>query len=202
MADKLYLYPVWLRIWHWLNALMFLMLICTGLCLQYSGYGFGLFRFDVAVTLHNIAGITITAAYLLFVILNWVTPNGKFYKVNKHGFVRRLKMQIWFYSYGIFIKAPHPFAVTKYRKFNPLQKLSYIFVMYLFMPVLIITGLALLFPEIIIPRVFGFSGIHLTGLLHIFIGFISSIFMVVHIYFCTIGHSPTKNFISMFTGWH
>ena len=34
---KMYLYPKWIRIWHLLNALMFIVLIVTGLSMQYTG---------------------------------------------------------------------------------------------------------------------------------------------------------------------
>ena len=36
MDQKVYLYPVYLRLWHLLNALFFLVLILTGLSMQYS----------------------------------------------------------------------------------------------------------------------------------------------------------------------
>jgi thiosulfate reductase cytochrome b subunit len=95
-----------------------------------------------------------------------------------------------------------PYPVSKKRKFNPMQKLSYLLVMYVLMPVMIVTGLALMYPEIIIEDVFGISGIHLTDLFHIISGFVLSVFMVVHVYFCTIGKTPVSNFRSMVTGWH
>ena len=83
-----------------------------------------------------------------------------------------------------------------------MQKFSYLMVMYIGMPGLIITGIALLYPEINIQSVGGLSGIHLTDLVHLITGFTLSVFMVVHVYFCTIGSTPLSNFKSMFTGWH
>lgn len=202
MSERLYLYPVWLRIWHWTNALMFLFLIITGLSLQYSDPGYPMIRFDIAVSIHNIAGIVLSISFFFFVISNTLTGNFRFYKYEKEGFGLRLMKQFRYYLFGIFQKESSPFPVTKDRKFNPLQKLSYLLAMYILMPVMIITGFALLIPEVNINNVFGFSGIHLTDLLHITSGFVLSIFMVVHIYFCTIGKSPISNFKSMFTGWH
>lgn len=83
-----------------------------------------------------------------------------------------------------------------------MQKFSYLLVMYIGMPALIVTGVALLYPEIIIPNVGGLSGIHLTDLVHIIVGFVLSVFMIIHVYFCTIGATPTSNFKSMIDGWH
>ncbi len=39
-TKKIYLYPVWIRIWHLINALMFILLIFTGLCLHFASSGF------------------------------------------------------------------------------------------------------------------------------------------------------------------
>jgi thiosulfate reductase cytochrome b subunit len=95
-----------------------------------------------------------------------------------------------------------PFPVSEKRKFNPLQKYAYIFVMYVFFPLLIITGTALLFPEIIMEQVFSISGILLTAVLHGILGFFVFIFLLVHIYVASMGKSPGENYKSIITGWH
>jgi len=202
METKLYLYPIWLRIWHVTNAVLFLILVFTGLSLQYSSVDFSFIDFNVAVSTHNIAGIAITMAYFMFVFGNMFTANGKYYKTKRKGFVKELVAQIKYYTYGIFKHQSCPYPVNEDRKFNPLQKLSYIGAMYFLMPVMIASGLALIFPEFIFKNVFGFSGIHLTGLVHIISGFGLSIFLFVHVYFCTIGKTPWSNFKSMVNGWH
>ncbi len=202
MTEKVYLYPVWVRIWHWINAFMFLVLIITGLSMQYSSPDYPMIRFDFAVTIHNIAGIIVVIDYIFYIIANWVTPNGKYYKLKRKGLIQRLTKQFMYYTFGIFKKQSAPFPISIRRKFNPLQKVSYIAAMYLLLPFLIITGLGLLYPEVILSKFLGMSGIHLTDLIHILMGFILSIFMIVHIYFCTMGKTPFSNFKSMIDGWH
>lgn len=202
MSNKIYLYPVWLRIWHWVNALMFLVLIITGLSMQYSNPDYPLIRFDLAVGYHDIAGVIVLIAYIVFVTANLITPNGNYYMIKRQGWMGRIKRQFRYYTWGIFKKEHPPYPVSEEQKFNPLQKFSYVAVMYVLMPIVIITGLALLFPEMIIPTFMGLSGIHLTVMLHIISGFFLSVFIVVHIYFCTIGATPLSNFKSMFNGWH
>jgi hypothetical protein len=49
--SALYLYPVWLRLWHWLNALLFLTLVVTGTSMHFNLNG--LIPFDVAVPVHS-----------------------------------------------------------------------------------------------------------------------------------------------------
>jgi len=162
MEQKLYLYPVWLRIWHWANAVLFLLLLFTGLSLQYSSVEFSFIDFDLAVTMHNVSGIVITIAYFMFLFGNRFTSNGRFYKAKRKGYILDLMVQIKYYIYGIFVHQRTPFPVTDNRKFNPLQKLSYVASMYFLLPILILSGFALIFPEMIINNVFCVSGIHLT----------------------------------------
>jgi len=202
MESKLYLYPIWLRLWHWTNGLFFLILLFSGISLHYSSADYSILRFDIAVSLHNISGIALAIAYIVFVLGNLFTPNGKYYKTPIKGFLLELFYQIKYYTWGIFHKTQCPFPVNIDRKFNPLQKFSYVGAMYFLMPILIASGLGLIFPEILIPKIFGISGLHLTGLVHIIAGFSLSIFMLIHVYFCTIGKTPLSNFKSMINGWH
>lgn len=202
MESKIYLYPVWIRLWHWSNGLFFLILLFSGLSLQYSSENYSVIRFDIAVSMHNISGVILTIAYVIFILGNIFTSNGKYYKIRRKGFFVELFNQIKYYTLGIFTKKKAPYPINEERKFNPLQKLSYVGAMYFLMPILIASGFGLIFPEILIHKVFGMSGLHLTGLTHIIAGFSLSVFMLIHIYFCTIGKTPTSNFKSMINGWH
>ena len=96
----------------------------------------------------------------------------------------------------------HPFPVTEESKFNPLQKVSYVLAMYVAVPLLIISGIGLFFPEITIKSFFGVSGLILTDILHITIGFFLSVFLIIHIYTCTLGAKPTSLFRGIITGYH
>jgi thiosulfate reductase cytochrome b subunit len=202
MTEKVYLYPVWVRLWHWLNAGLCLLLIITGISLQYSDPEYPLIRFDLAVAIHDIAGITLTLSYVFFVFGNLTTSNGRQYLFRIKGYFRNVKKQAAYYAYGIFRGDKPPFEITKDNKFNPLQRFSYVVVMYIFVPVVIITGLMLLFPEFLLHDIFGSRSIHFTDIIHVIIGFLVSLFLIVHIYFCTIGTTPLSNFRSMFNGWH
>ena len=202
MAEKDYLYQVWVRLWHLSNAILFLFLICTGLCLHYAGPGTIIIPFEISVSIHNITGILLCFFYLFFVFMNIFTRNGKYYRVIWKGLISRASQQFIYYTIGIFKNEKPPFPISKKRKFNPMQLLSYVWVMYFFMPFLIISGVALLFPGYIPTQILGLSGIHIVDLIHITSGFILSIFMLIHIYFCTLGKTPLSNFKSMINGWH
>ena len=73
--NKIYLYPVWLRIWHGINAIGIILLILTGIRLQYSELSLMPMDFSLAVQLHNIFGIIVTVNYFIFFVGNLVTPN-------------------------------------------------------------------------------------------------------------------------------
>ena len=200
----MYLYPKWLRIWHVLNALMFIVLLVTGLSMQYTdkenaSYIVG---FAIAVKWHNFAALALTINYILFVLGNILTHNGRYYKIEKENFMDDLLKQLKFYAFGMFGGEKHPFPVTERRKFNPLQKVTYVLAMYVALPLLIISGVGLLIPEITIKNFLGVSGLILTDILHITMGFFLTVFMVIHIYTCTLGAKPTSLFWGMISGYH
>ena len=200
----MYLYPKWIRLWHLLNAIIFLILIVTGLSMQYTdkenpAYVVG---FAKAVKWHNFAAVLLIINYIFFVTGNLLTKNGRYYRMGKNDFLSGQGKQLKYYSRGMFKGEKHPFPVTEENKFNPLQKLSYVLAMYIAIPLLIISGIGLLLPEITLPSLFGISGLILTDILHITMGFFLSIFMVIHIYTCTLGAKPTSLFWGMISGYH
>ena len=203
MTTKIYLYPLVIRLWHVINIVTILLLILTGISLQYSDPSHPFIRFDLAVQIHNIFGVVLILSYVLFFLGNIFSGNVKHYKItlDEHYFSKLVKQSIY-YSYGIFKGAKPPFPINESNKFNPLQQFSYIVIMYVFVPSLIITGIGLLLPELVPNKIVGYGGIFVTDLMHIIGGFIVTVFLFVHIYFCTIGKNPFKNFKSIFTGWH
>lgn len=198
----MYLYPVWLRIWHATNAILFLILIVTGLSMQYSPKENPLIGFSTAISLHNIAGILLIIGYVIFLVANFLSHNFRHYILWPRSLFARLKKQAIYYSYGIFKGETAPFPITEDNKFNPLQKLSYVGVMYLLLPISIVTGLALLFPEFIFHKFLGMNGTMLTALLHMLVGFLLTLFLLIHLYFATLSKKRFANFKSMITGWH
>jgi len=200
--ERIYLYPRWVRWWHLLNALFCLFLIFTGISMQFSNPQVPLIRFDLAVSIHNIFGILLIISYLFFFTANLLTWNGKYYKIDFHGFYERLMTQFRYYLRGLFKGEYPPFPITKAMKFNPLQQFTYVLTMYIMVPIIVVSGLGLLYPDAIPTKILGLSGLHLTDLFHILTGFIISMFMCVHVYFCTIGKTSVSNFKSMITGYH
>lgn len=197
--NKIYFYPTWLRIWHGINAIGIILLIISGYLMQ-SGSAGGTFQF--MVNMHNIAGIIVSLNYLIFVAGNIVTGNGRYYIVKPKNFLKRPMKQAYYYAWGMFHGMKKPYPLSENRKFNPLQKYTYLATMYLLVPLVIVSGIALLFPEIIIEEIYNVSGIMVTAVFHSAIGFFLSIFLIVHIYIASIGENPKENFKSIIDGWH
>ncbi len=202
MSNRIFLYPIWIRLWHVFNALLCLVLIVTGVSMQYSSPQNAIVAFGVAVDFHNICGILLTINYAIFLIGNAITPNGKFYILKFKGFIERLMKQAMYYSFGIFKGEKAPFPVTEKRKFNPLQQFTYLMIMYFGVPLVILSGWLMLYPTAVLPLLTGLNGIMITDIIHVIMGFFITIFLVIHVYFCTIGHTPVSNFKSMVNGWH
>jgi len=200
----MYLYPIWTRLWHFFNALLIIVLIVTGISMQYTDKQDYILvvGFAKAVKWHNIAAILFTVNYIFFVTGNILTDNGRFYKIKRENFISDLGKQLKYYSLGMFRGEKHPFPVTPDQKFNPLQKVSYVLTMYVAIPLIIISGLGLLFPETVLNRFLGINGLILTDILHITMGFLVSVFLVIHIYTCTLGARPSSLFKSMLSGYH
>jgi thiosulfate reductase cytochrome b subunit len=199
--SALYLYPGWVRTWHWINALLFLTLILTGASMHFAGAAW-LLDFKTARTLHNVAGILLTIAWISFVAGNLLTDNGRHYRVRLHGFFQRLFAQARYYAVGIFRNEPHPFQPSAAMKLNTLQQLSYIGVMYLLMPVLVVSGWSFLFLGYLPETVSGVSTTWLVAMTHLTVAYLLVIFLLVHLYIITTGETVWSNLQAMLTGWH
>ncbi|HEY2773264.1 MAG TPA: cytochrome b/b6 domain-containing protein [Candidatus Binatia bacterium] len=200
MKGEVVLYPLWLRIWHWTNALLFVVLLITGLSMHYSTPGYPLAGYRASVLSHNVAGILLTAGYVVFLVGNYRTGNGRFYRLSLDDVTWGALRQVRYYLLGMFLGEPHPFPHSAERKFNPLQKLSYLAVMFALVPLIIVAGWALLFPEFLPRNLFGLPGIALWAIVHTYLGYFASVFMIIHTYLGTTGETPGELFRCMLRG--
>lgn len=196
---KLYLYPVWIRLWHLLNALLCLVLLCTGAFMHFES---NILDFSTSVRWHNIAGIIFILNYMIFLIGNLFTKNGDHYAITFKGLFDRLIKQFTYYTFGVFKGDEAPFPVTEKSKFNPLQQIAYYSIMYVIIPIISLTGIALLFPEVFSFEIFKINGLVLMDFIHLLGGFIIVLFLIIHLYFSTLGEKVSTHFKSIINGWH
>ena len=184
---RVYLYRLPVRIWHWLNAALFIYLGITG----FLGY-FGVISRDGMETWHNVVTKQcLLALWIYMVIVNIVSGNGKHYKIKLNGLPRRCAAQAKYYLSGIFKKEEPPFHATESLKFNPIQQVTYAAVVYLMIPALIISGIFTFVAKSEIAR-------HI----HIAFSILSVIFLITHIYLCLCGAYITQYIKGMIDGYH
>lgn len=185
-VHKFYLYILPVRLWHWLNALFFITLLVTGLLNHFS-----IGNTKLMVIWHKYTALAYIALWAVFIIMNIVTGNIRQYAVKWKDFTGRIYKQAKYYLHGILKGAPHPFETTAEDKFNPIQQVSYIGVMFLLVPLIIITGLAALY---------GHSALMLK--FHLALGVAGLIFLMIHLYMCTTGNKPLDLIKAMIDGYH
>ncbi|EEU1171936.1 thiosulfate reductase cytochrome B subunit [Escherichia coli] len=152
------------------------------------------------VAVHEVCGFLLLACWLGFVLINAVGGNGHHYRIRRQGWLERAAKQTRFYLFGIMQGEEHPFPATTQSKFNPLQQVAYVGVMYGLLPLLLLTGLLCLYPQAVGDV---FPGVRYWLLqAHFALAFISLFFIFGHLYLCTTGRTPHETFKSMVDGYH
>ncbi|MDR3578699.1 MAG: cytochrome b/b6 domain-containing protein [Oryzomonas sp.] len=198
-----YLQPTPVRIWHWIHALSIVTLCVTGIQIRFADAVnlFGSYR--AAVYLHNAAGIVVGLSMVYWVLYYIVISHtiGRIYFPTgdevKHGLVR----QAVFYAFNYFRGKPNPFHATPENKFNALQKMAYLVIMFVFMPLVIVTGILLLDIQPLRRMLFMLGGIKLIDGLHFFAACCLCAFAFFHFYLTTLGPTPFSEIRTMWTGW-
>lgn len=201
---KVYLHPLPVRIWHWVNALSFIILIITGLQIR-LGNKLGLMSFQTAVKIHSWIGFILIANYFIWFIYYFATL--KFFKIylppfwRPIEFIKKALRQAKYYGYGIMIGDKNPHSPTPDNKFNPLQQVAYFLIMIVCIPLQLITGLILWDPVKFQFLCNLFGGIQIVSLIHVGLWIFFSAFIIVHFYLATLGHTILAHIIAMFTGY-
>jgi thiosulfate reductase cytochrome b subunit len=200
---RIYLHPLPIRIWHWVNALGFIILIITGAQMRYPNY-FQLMSFEWAVKIHSWLGFILLANYCIWLFYYLFTLKIKIYIPPLHhpvAFAKKALRQAKFYGFGIMVGDENPHHPMPDDKFNPMQQVSYLMIMAALIPVQIITGLFLWDPGLFGPAVNLIGGIQIADMIHVFLWIFFSAFMIVHFYLATLGHTPMAHIIAMFKGY-
>ncbi len=199
--DKLmYVHPAPVRVWHWVNAVGFIILILTGIQIRFAEL-VDWFSLEDAIQLHNYVGFVVIAAYGLWVSYYFGTMKIKLYFPNPRNFVPNAIKQIKYYGSGIFKGEPNPHQMTPDNKFNVLQKNAYVGIMFVFLPAQMITGLFLWRVKRFENYIDLIGGIKIVSSIHVLLFFFFTAFIFVHAYLATLGHTPLAHFKSMFTGY-
>jgi len=187
---KIYLYTRYERFWHWLQAFMIISLIITGLEIHGT---YKLLGFQTAVNIHNFVGLSWLVLFAFFVFWLFTTGEWKQYIPT----TKKLFSVVFYYSWGIFQGKPHPVQKAKGAKHNPLQRLAYLGISAMLLPVQMATGL-LYYLYNDIPQILPLSTL---AVIHTLVALFLLNFLIIHLYMTTTGHSLFSHIAGMITGW-
>ena len=184
------------RFWHWFQAILILFLLLTGFEIH-GTYEF--FGFDQAVRYHSSVAIALIVLIAFAIFWHFTTGQWRQYIPTRE----LLWAQAEYYLFGIFRDAPHPTKKTVLSKLNPLQKLVYLGLKILVIPVIVVSGLLYMFYRY--PQRYGIEALNVGGLrtiavIHTAGAFLLAAFLIAHIYLITTGRTATSNLEAMITG--
>ncbi len=199
---KIYLHPLPVRIWHWINAISFIVLIVTGLQIRYREI-LGLMKFKEAVDIHNIFGFILIFNFFLWLLFYIVTGKIRIYipPLNLKKFVLGSLKQARYYGYGILMGEPNPHHSAPDNKFNPMQQMAYLAIMLLLIPLQLVSGLLLWDAKRFSEFINLAGGIKIVDTVHVFLFLFFMSFLFVHVYLATLGHTTMAHIKAMFTGY-
>ncbi len=199
---QIYIHPLPVRIWHWINASSVIALILTGLQIRYLGV-FDVMSLEAAVTVHNWFGFLLLGNLLVWLSLYLFSDNIRIYQpeLNPKKYYRDSFRQAQYYGWGIFKGARNPHRMTAFNKFNPLQSVSYQIIMLLILPIQIATGILLWDVERFSGIVTMLGGVRVVDTVHVLILIFFTFFLFIHVYLATLGHTAMAHIKAMFTGY-
>jgi len=201
-GQRVILYPLMIRIWHWSNALAIVLLVLTGLQLRFPDWIGWFGPFGTAVDVHNIFGFIVVFDYMLW--FGFYMLKGeliKQYVPALEDFTIGMPTQSAYYFARIFFGDPPPFEPTPEAKFNSLQKTTYFGIMFFLIPLQIVTGVLLWDLERFRSVIEALGGVRVIDAFHIIIAYVVAAFLIVHIYLSTLGHTFFSHFKATIVGY-
>jgi thiosulfate reductase cytochrome b subunit len=200
--SKVYLHPLPIRIWHWANAFIIFVLILTGIQLRVPSIH--IFQdYITVVLLHKYFGFALAASFLFWFFYYVLTGGLKKHYLMGFKDIKGMPRQVLYYIFSTFRKKKNPFNPSPDNKFNPMQKLAYSSVMFIFVPVITITGI--MFSDILFffSWINAIGGLRVLDAIHVSAAYVFVFYLFVHLYMSTLGpklHSHVKSIITGYEG--
>jgi thiosulfate reductase cytochrome b subunit len=201
--ERVYLTPVPVRIWHWLNVFCILALSITGAEIRFPATVRVLGSYDAAVRLHNAVGVVFIFSYALWLVYYAFIARNliQLYVPTADDIKKGMIQQTFYYCYQYFKGEPNPFQVSPKHKFNALQKTAYAAIMLVFTPLVTLTGVLLLDVVPLRTMVLAIGGMRFLIEVHWMLACVFCAFLFTHVYLATLGHTPFAYFRPMLNGW-
>ncbi len=197
----IYMYEVYERFWHWIQAFAIGLLLVTGLVIHRPDL-FGAFSFRHMVTIHNVVAALLAINTVISLIWHLLSGEIQQYVPHPYGFIDQMIAQAMYYLRGIFRHEPHPFLKSKKRKFNPLQMITYIGLLGFLLPLQGLTGIMMWLVQKVPAIQHWFGGLTVLAPIHTMNAWLFMAFVIAHVYLTTTaGPKPLDAIQAMITGW-
>lgn len=194
---RVYIYKRFERFWHWTQAALIFFLALTG----FEVHGtFHILGFEAAAKYHRVASYLLIVLIIFAIFWHFVTGEWKQYLPT----TKKLKDQVMYYAVGMFKGEHHPTNKSEVSKLNPLQRLTYLAFKLVLVPLTILSGVIYMFHKHINENdIVETLDIPLGNIAfwHTLGAILLMVFVVIHVYMTTTGHTPTSNIQAMITGY-
>lgn len=187
-------YPRFERLWHWMQVLLIMALLFTGLGMNGMH---SILPFGPAVMLHTIAALALLMLWVFATFWLFTTGTWKQFIPKIEGMIEVAK----FYGYGVFKGQDHPYKKIFWRKHNPLQAATYFGLKWFVFPVIWGSGILYLTYNYWGHGAGGTQAITIVANLHLLAAYVIAAFVIVHVYLLTVGHGFHSHVKPMITGY-
>lgn len=194
MTERVYIFKVFERLWHWSQAALIIFLLLSGFEIHGTYANFG---FERAVSYHTVAAWSLVGLWILAIFWHVTTGEWRHYIPTTD----RVRAIMRYYSSGIFKHEPHPFKPSAHQKHNPLQRLTYLAILTLLSPLLWLSGWLYLFYADWADWGLGALQLEWVATAHTIGAFLMLAFLISHLYLATTGHKITSQLKAMITGY-
>ncbi|MCA9553779.1 MAG: cytochrome b/b6 domain-containing protein [Myxococcales bacterium] len=198
---RVYLHTVYERIWHWWQALAIMLLLVTGLEVH-APHTVELIGFRYAVFVHNVLGLALLLNAALGLFYQLSTGRIRSFLPEPRDFISLALRQVRYYLRGIFKDEPHPIAKTPMKRLNPLQRVTYLAILNVLLPLQIVTGVLIWGGQRWPSVVQALGGLGPLATIHTLAAWLFAAFVLMHVYLTTTaGHTWSAGVLGMITGW-
>jgi thiosulfate reductase cytochrome b subunit len=200
VSTRVYLYSLYERAWHWLQAVTTIALLLTGAEMHWPGT-LRLLGFSRTVSVHNVLGFVLLGNAFLALFYHLATGEIRQYLPEPRDFVTLAVKQARYYLVGIFRREPHPFQRGPHRKLNPLQEVTYLVILNVLLPLQMLSGLLMWGAQSWPDAVRAIGGLPTLAKVHTLGAWLFAAFLIAHVYLTTTGPTPLAMIRAMIVGW-
>ncbi len=197
---SVYMYQAYERFWHWLQTVVIVLLLLSGLIIHRADL-FGFLSFRGVVIVHNVLAAILGLNAALSLFYHLASGEIRQFIPRPYGFFDQAIVQAKYYLRGIFKGAPHPFEKSPRRKLNPLQQATYFAILNLLLPLQGISGVLMWGVQKWPHLANALGGLPFLAPVHTLTAWLFAAFIVGHVYLTTTGPEPLASLRAMVTGW-